>query len=250
MTPRRFSRVLRRANVDLLMPDETPHARPQCLSACAYLGLVLGGLIHGIDRDEVPAAGCCLPIGRPSRCTSSSSGSSTTSGGPASPVPRHAFGLPPSTPARKRIPKSRPIPPYRLIDPLRQPDILSARPVARPAQLGELQGGLVIRWLQIRILPGVLSHSVAPRRTSSPKSATRKAFRKEPSSLFLVASSHGATPSLRALLRAASLLGPCRRFDCPRSAPTVRRCEGRASESSRVLVGTGPTCVHANPAGP
>jgi len=31
------------------------HASPQCLSACAYLGLVLCGLIHGIDRDEVLA---------------------------------------------------------------------------------------------------------------------------------------------------------------------------------------------------
>lgn len=29
------------------------HASPQCLSACAYLGLVLCGLIHGIDREEV-----------------------------------------------------------------------------------------------------------------------------------------------------------------------------------------------------
>ncbi|MCX7427649.1 MAG: ADP-ribosylglycohydrolase family protein [Planctomycetia bacterium] len=31
------------------------HASPQCLSACAYLGLVLCGLIHGIDREEVLA---------------------------------------------------------------------------------------------------------------------------------------------------------------------------------------------------
>lgn len=29
------------------------HASPQCLSACAYMGLVLCGLIHGIDRHEV-----------------------------------------------------------------------------------------------------------------------------------------------------------------------------------------------------
>lgn len=29
------------------------HASPQCLSACAYLGLVLCGLIHGADRQEV-----------------------------------------------------------------------------------------------------------------------------------------------------------------------------------------------------
>ena len=32
------------------------HASPQCLSACAYMGLVLCGLIHGIDRQEVLAA--------------------------------------------------------------------------------------------------------------------------------------------------------------------------------------------------
>lgn len=29
------------------------HASPQCLSACTYFGLVLAGLIHGVDRDEV-----------------------------------------------------------------------------------------------------------------------------------------------------------------------------------------------------
>jgi len=29
------------------------HASPQCLSACAYFGLILCGLIHGIDRNEV-----------------------------------------------------------------------------------------------------------------------------------------------------------------------------------------------------
>jgi ADP-ribosyl-[dinitrogen reductase] hydrolase len=32
------------------------HASPQCLSACAYFGLVLCGLIHGIDRNEVLAS--------------------------------------------------------------------------------------------------------------------------------------------------------------------------------------------------
>ena len=37
------------------MSNAIPHASPQCLSACAYLGLVLCGLIHGIDRDEVLA---------------------------------------------------------------------------------------------------------------------------------------------------------------------------------------------------
>jgi ADP-ribosylglycohydrolase len=31
------------------------HASPQCLSACAYFGLVLCGLIHGIDRQEALA---------------------------------------------------------------------------------------------------------------------------------------------------------------------------------------------------
>lgn len=31
------------------------HASPQCLSACAYFGLILCGLINGIDRDEVLA---------------------------------------------------------------------------------------------------------------------------------------------------------------------------------------------------
>jgi ADP-ribosylglycohydrolase len=32
------------------------HGSPQCLSACAYMGLVLAALIQGIDRDEVLAA--------------------------------------------------------------------------------------------------------------------------------------------------------------------------------------------------
>ena len=32
------------------------HASPQCLSACAYFGLVLCGLIHGLDREEVLAS--------------------------------------------------------------------------------------------------------------------------------------------------------------------------------------------------
>jgi len=50
---KRIWRVFRCANVGLPMPDGTPHASPQCLSAYAYLGLVLCGLIHGIDRDEV-----------------------------------------------------------------------------------------------------------------------------------------------------------------------------------------------------
>jgi ADP-ribosylglycohydrolase len=29
------------------------HASPQCLSSCAYMGLVLCGLMHGLERDEV-----------------------------------------------------------------------------------------------------------------------------------------------------------------------------------------------------
>ena len=39
----------------LPMPDGPTHASPQRLLACTYLGLVLGGLIHGIDREEVLA---------------------------------------------------------------------------------------------------------------------------------------------------------------------------------------------------
>lgn len=33
------------------------HASPQCLSACVYFGLILCGLIHGQDREEVLASG-------------------------------------------------------------------------------------------------------------------------------------------------------------------------------------------------
>jgi ADP-ribosylglycohydrolase len=29
------------------------HASPQCLSACAYFGLILAGLINGVDREKV-----------------------------------------------------------------------------------------------------------------------------------------------------------------------------------------------------
>lgn len=32
------------------------HASPQCLSACRYMALVLAGLMHGLDRDEVLSA--------------------------------------------------------------------------------------------------------------------------------------------------------------------------------------------------
>ncbi len=32
------------------------HASSQCLSACRYLALILAGLLHGLDRDEVLAA--------------------------------------------------------------------------------------------------------------------------------------------------------------------------------------------------
>lgn len=35
----------------------TTHASPQCLSACRYMGLVLAGLINGIDRDQVLSPG-------------------------------------------------------------------------------------------------------------------------------------------------------------------------------------------------
>jgi ADP-ribosylglycohydrolase len=42
--------------VRLLVESSLPtHASPQCLSACAYMGVVLCGLIHGIDRDQVMA---------------------------------------------------------------------------------------------------------------------------------------------------------------------------------------------------
>jgi ADP-ribosyl-[dinitrogen reductase] hydrolase len=33
--------------------SRTTHASPQCLSACAYFGLLLAGLIQGVDRSEV-----------------------------------------------------------------------------------------------------------------------------------------------------------------------------------------------------
>jgi ADP-ribosylglycohydrolase len=40
--------------VRLLVESSLPtHASPQCRSACAYMGLVLCGLIQGIDRNEV-----------------------------------------------------------------------------------------------------------------------------------------------------------------------------------------------------
>ena len=42
--------------VRLLVESSLPtHASPQCLSACAYIGLVLAALIEGIDRQEVLA---------------------------------------------------------------------------------------------------------------------------------------------------------------------------------------------------
>ncbi len=34
----------------------TTHASPQCTSACAYMSLVLAGLVHGLPREEVLAA--------------------------------------------------------------------------------------------------------------------------------------------------------------------------------------------------
>ncbi|NUQ63737.1 MAG: ADP-ribosylglycohydrolase family protein [Pirellulales bacterium] len=40
----------------LLVDSSRPtHASAQCLSACAYLGLILCGLIHGLEREEVLA---------------------------------------------------------------------------------------------------------------------------------------------------------------------------------------------------
>jgi ADP-ribosyl-[dinitrogen reductase] hydrolase len=37
----------------LVESSRTTHASPQCLSACAYLGVVLCGLMHGLAREEV-----------------------------------------------------------------------------------------------------------------------------------------------------------------------------------------------------
>jgi len=53
--PKRFWGVFRRTNVGFPMSNESAHAKPQRLSACAYLDLVPCGLIHRIDRDEVLA---------------------------------------------------------------------------------------------------------------------------------------------------------------------------------------------------
>jgi len=40
--------------IDRFLESSRPtHSSPQCLSACAYLGLILCGLIHGIPREEV-----------------------------------------------------------------------------------------------------------------------------------------------------------------------------------------------------
>jgi ADP-ribosyl-[dinitrogen reductase] hydrolase len=39
----------------LIESSITTHASPQCVSACAYLGLLLCGLLHGLPRDEVLA---------------------------------------------------------------------------------------------------------------------------------------------------------------------------------------------------
>jgi ADP-ribosylglycohydrolase len=49
---------------DRLVESSRPtHASEQCLSACAYLGLVLCGLIHGMRREEVLSPGWG-PLGR------------------------------------------------------------------------------------------------------------------------------------------------------------------------------------------
>jgi ADP-ribosylglycohydrolase len=37
----------------LIESSLTTHASPQCVSACAYMGLVLCGLLHGLSREEV-----------------------------------------------------------------------------------------------------------------------------------------------------------------------------------------------------
>jgi len=40
--------------VERFMESSLPtHASPQCLSACAYMGLLLCGLLHGLPREEV-----------------------------------------------------------------------------------------------------------------------------------------------------------------------------------------------------
>ena len=40
--------------IERCMESSLPtHASPQCLSACAYMGLVLCGLIHGLPREKV-----------------------------------------------------------------------------------------------------------------------------------------------------------------------------------------------------
>ena len=44
--------------VERLSESSLPtHASPQCRSACAYLGLVLAGLMHGLPREQVLATG-------------------------------------------------------------------------------------------------------------------------------------------------------------------------------------------------
>lgn len=37
----------------LVESSRSTHASPQCLSACAYFGALLGGLLHGLPRDQV-----------------------------------------------------------------------------------------------------------------------------------------------------------------------------------------------------
>jgi ADP-ribosyl-[dinitrogen reductase] hydrolase len=49
--PDRTDELVRRL-VESSLPT---HASPQCVSACAYMGLVLAGLLHGLARDEVLA---------------------------------------------------------------------------------------------------------------------------------------------------------------------------------------------------
>jgi ADP-ribosylglycohydrolase len=47
--PDRLGGLVERA-VESSLPT---HASPQCRSACAYLGVVLAGLVHGLPRDQV-----------------------------------------------------------------------------------------------------------------------------------------------------------------------------------------------------
>src|SRR5262249_41030903 len=47
--PDRLDKLVERATES----SRPTHASPQCLSACAYFGVVLAGLVHGLSREEV-----------------------------------------------------------------------------------------------------------------------------------------------------------------------------------------------------